>query len=247
MLVEADEEHVHHLAADDDAHRRDPDMIHRSNRTEPTIIRPNSRDRSRGNRPGQRRQEHHAEREADHAEWDLHQRPGDVVAGNGADAKAGGEHRRDDEGDLVCAQAIARGAMSSSTWRDDWSDRSISNDRWNFSCSSGKTWTPRWSSEPKTTPMASDSTPRVRAKHERRHDDRDVVDAGSHGRGAESAARVEHARGHRREGQQDRRRSMIRVRRTVSSVPTASKPGVMIGTICGAKIATITDAASRDR
>ena len=30
--------------------------------------------------------------------------------------------------------------------------------------------------------------------------------------------------------------SMIRVRRTVSSVVTASKPGVMIGTICGAKI-----------
>ena len=33
---------------------------------------------------------------------------------------------------------MARGAMSSSTWRDDESDRSMSNDRWNFSCSSGK-------------------------------------------------------------------------------------------------------------
>ena len=33
--------------------------------------------------------------------------------------------------------------------------------------------------------------------------------------------------------------SMMRVRRTVSSVPTVSKPGVSRGTICGAKMATI--------
>ena len=34
---------------------------------------------------------------------------------------------------------------------------------------------------------------------------------------------------------------MIRVSRTVSSVATASKPGVMIGTIWGANIATTTE------
>ena len=38
---------------------------------------------------------------------------------------------------------------------------------------------------------------------------------------------------------------MIRVRRTVSSVATASKPGVMMGTISGAKMATMTDAVKR--
>ena len=39
---------------------------------------------------------------------------------------------------------------------------------------------------------------------------------------------------------------MIRVSRTVSSWPTASKPGVKMGTICGAKIATIAASAESD-
>ena len=53
----------------------------------------------------ERRQEHDAEREADHAERDLHQRPGDVVARHGTHADARGKHRRDDEGDLVRTKA----------------------------------------------------------------------------------------------------------------------------------------------
>ena len=64
---------------------------------------------------------------------------------------------------------------------------------------------PRWSSEPNDNADGQRLDAQVRAKEDRADDDRDVVDRRRDGGGAKAAARVEDARRHGRERQQDRR------------------------------------------
>ena len=61
----------------------------------------------------------------------------------------------------LAPRPMARGAISVSTWRDWVSDKSMLDDGLKLVRISGRHLDRRWNRPPMTTPMASDSTPRM--------------------------------------------------------------------------------------